>query len=187
MGKFVIAAVFSCVSGVAAAQSFDLSGQQLQMKFNALSLKQNGDTIRKCIPLGDGLVGCVYNDAKFRVSVDAFKKMNLANGRFDLTETLGYKEEKGKVVRVSMTGTRADPMNLFHFWGDVGGMMSVLDSTLDDDTVKKDMLDLGMMGGDSDPYIGSPKTVFHTGFAAACTMENSKVSTDVQCVFDPRY
>lgn len=171
----------------ATAQTFKMTGHDLRKQFDEMALRQGGDSIKKCLPTAAQVTMCIFNTDQFEKSVNYFKKMNLANGSFQLNEVLSYKEDKGKIARVVLSGERSDPMNLFHFWGDVGSILQILDPGVNDDMAKKHMLELGMEVGDSDPHIGDPKSVIEENVAAECTAENSKISTDVRCVFDPRF
>lgn len=64
-----------------------------------------------------GMFVCRFDDAEFQRSVEGFKKLNLANGRFELSEKMAIQSVNGKASVILMTGTRADPMSLFHFIG----------------------------------------------------------------------
>jgi hypothetical protein len=144
-------------------------------------------TVKACRKTGSNYV-CTFNDAGFQSMVAEFKKMDLANGRFNLKLRLTMETANGKVSRIILEGDRGDPMNLMQWAGTVVNAMQ----TFDPDTGKGDgqMLaiskELGLMRGDVADDIGEPTTTIKPYAVIGCLSAPSQVSTRVTCQFIPR-
>jgi len=169
------------------AQTFDFGAQQLENKYNDQLKLDNGDVIKNCSKRKDE-INCNFENTNFQKSVQAFKQLNLANGRFELNEKLILSLSGQKVRTITLVGSREDPMNLFHFVGQLGSLIIVLNPELTQDQVTSLLKDkLGIMRGYNDSTIGHPMVEITEKFAATCNNQRSSVSTKVGCVLEPRY
>lgn len=134
-----------------------------------------------------GLYKCEFDDASFKKSVDAFRKLNLANGAFSSKLTLAMTTQNGRVSKIVVTGDRADPMNLFGYIGKVGSLLKTLEPEMSDQ-VQQSLLtsELGLMRGDNDPVIGAEKLLIRKGYVARCQQSLSSENTAMICTFEPR-
>lgn len=150
-------------------------------------LRNDGDSgITDC---GDsaGLCICKFDDASFKKSVDAFKKLDLANGQFRSKLRLVIASQNGRVSKIVVSGDRADPMNLFGYIGKVGSLLKTLEPEMSDQAQQSLLTsDLGLMRGDDDPTIGSEKLVIRNGYVARCRQSALSESTATICAFEPR-
>lgn len=172
--------------GAANAQTFDFTVTKLIDNFNnQLKLDGDDDTTKTCKKSALDTI-CIFNDTGFKKSVSGFKKLNLANGTFSLKEKLFISELNGKVSMFIIEGDRGDPMNLFHFVGQLGSMLLTLNPSLTKDDVAKEVLSLGVMRGDDDPSTGQPETDILDFAEIRCTNQQSRVNTKIGCAFLPR-
>ena len=168
-------------------QTFKFKSDELRKRYNDQLKSDNGDLIKKCTKTEDE-VACSVDDTGFQKSVQAFKQLDLANGKFELKESLILSMSGSKVKVIIISGSREDPMNLFHFVGQLGSLFITLNSELTQDEVTSLLKDkLGIMRGDDDPTIGKPMLEITKTFAATCNNQLSSVSTKIGCVFEPRY
>jgi hypothetical protein len=172
-------------SHAAAAQTFDFTHAQFIDKLNAQLRQDGGDTTKTCKNNGRDTT-CIFNDAHFQQSVVEFKKLNLANGGFTLKEKLIVSETNGKVSLIIIEGDRAEPINLFHFVGQLGSSLSTLNPSLSTDDMTKEMLSLGVMRGDDDTSIGHPKMDILDSVQVTCNNQKSSVTTKIGCALVPR-
>jgi hypothetical protein len=112
--------------------------------------------------------------------------LNLANGGFTLKEKLFISETNGKVSLIIMEGDRAEPINLFHFVGQLGSSLSTLNHSLTAGEMTKEILSLGVMRGDDDPSIGQSKMDILDSVEVKCNNQKSSVTTKIGCVLVPR-
>ena len=174
-------------SGAAgSAQSFDFSAAELISKFDLQLKADGGDVTKECKKTGRD-TKCTFVDAGFQKSVAALKKLDLANGRFDLKASLLVSEEKGKVFLIIVTGNRGDPMNLFHFIGQFGSLLMAINPKLSTDEYTKEVSTLGLMRGDAAPDIGEPKTDILDFAEIQCNNQHTKKSSSIGCVLRPRF
>jgi hypothetical protein len=172
-------------SHAATAQTFDFTHAQFIDKFNAQLIRDGGDTTKTCKNNGHDTT-CVFNDSRFQKSVAEFKKLNLANGGFTLKEKLIVSEANGKVSLIIIEGDRDEPMNLFHFVGQLGSALYTLSPSLTADEMTKEILSLGVMRGDDDPSIGQAKMDILDSVAIKCNNQKSNVTTKIGCALVPR-
>jgi hypothetical protein len=172
-------------SQAAAAQTFDFTHTQFIDKFNAQLRRDGGDTTKTCKNIGRDTT-CIFNDSRFQQSVAEFKKLNLANGGFTLKEKLIISETNGKVSLIIIEGDRAEPINLFHFVGQLGSSLSTLNPSLIADGMTKEILSLGVMRGDDDPNIGQSKMDILDSVEVKCNNQRSGVTTKIGCALVPR-
>ncbi len=125
--------------------------------------------------------------ASFNKSLALFKQADLMNGPFKLQTVLKIYEQDGKVLRISIQGVRSDPVNLFVYSGQVLSLVGMFKPQLTDEEAGSiGMNELGLMRGDTDPTIGTEKTVINHEFAVQCIQYHSSVSVKTECAFDPR-
>jgi hypothetical protein len=160
------------------AQTFDFTSAQLLDKFNKQLQSDKGDVTNGCKKKGTDTI-CLFSDLNFKNSVREFKKLNLANGKFNLNERLLISEEKGKVSMFLLEGDRGDPMNLFHFAGQLGSLLKTINPSMSDDNIAKEALSLGVMRGDDDPTTGDPKIDILDFAEIRCNNQKSHISTKV--------
>ena len=167
--------------------AFSFSAVEFQQRFNATATKDGGDRIVS-LKRERVVYKAVLGDVQFQKSVAAFKQMNLANGKFVMqTEVNLRTNQAGNVTEIIVSGTRADPMNLMQgFFGTMGIVTKVLDSSLPQDQVTKLLMSLGLMRGDDDPTTGQITTQFSRGGAYGCLVRHSSVSVKVVCSVVPR-
>jgi|GEM_PF-2669220 hypothetical protein len=170
------------------AQTFDFTLEQFRQKYNNQLKSDNGDLIKTCTKKANDEISCNFDITNFRTSVQAFKQLDLANGQFELNENLLLSMDGGKVKKVIISGSRKDPMNLFHFVGQLGSLILTLNPEFTQDEVTSMIAKkLGIMRGDDDPTIGKPIVEITKKFAATCNNQLSTVSTRLGCIFEPRY
>jgi hypothetical protein len=179
-----LAAVFG--PGLAQSQTFNFSASDFQTRLNKALVDDHGDTIKECKRDGADY-RCTFNDAVFQKSVSAFKELNLANGNFALKEVMFFTVEGGKVSRITIGGDRSDPINAMHTVGQIGGVIEALKPSIKEDDVQRLIIELGLMRGDSDESIGTPKTAIEDFAAIKCNTQDSHVSTLFGCTFLPRF
>ncbi len=169
------------------AQTFNFTPEQFRQRYNDQLKSDNGDLIKGCAKAAND-VSCNFNNTNFQKSVQGFKQLDLINGQFELKENLLLSTDGQKVKTVIISGSRQDPMNLFHFVGQLGSLILTLNPELtQDEVVSMIAKKLGIMRGDDDPTIGHPIVEITKRFAATCNNQLSSVSTKVGCVFEPRY
>jgi hypothetical protein len=103
-----------------------------------------------------------------------------------LNERLLISEEKEKASMFLLEGDRGDPMNLFHFAGQLGSLLKTLNPSMSDNDIAKEALSLGVMRGDDDPSTGDPKIDILNFAEIRCNNQKSHVSTKIWCGFFPR-
>jgi hypothetical protein len=171
----------------AKAQTFDFTARQFRELYDRQLKADNGDTIRSCKSDRTAMI-CTFNDAQYQRSIQAFKELNLANGRFVLHSIVGITtDRKEKVMAIAVKGSRGDPAALFHFIGQVGSLFRALKPSLTTEETPKLMMQLGLMHGDDDPTIGEKKLIIEDFAAVECNNLPSWRSLDVACVISPRY
>ncbi|MDX2205830.1 MAG: hypothetical protein NW223_23975 [Hyphomicrobiaceae bacterium] len=186
MRTIAIAALLALPPAVAWGQAFDFTPAQFQERFNRQLKADEGDLLRACRP-EKAAIACTFEDAKFQRSVQAFKELNLVNGRFELKSRVLIEQAGGKVATIAITGDRSSPMGLFHFAGQMGSLMRSFDPALTSQQAAAKVSELGVMRGDADRTIGTPKLAIENYAAIECTSWPSSRSTSVGCVFRPRY
>ena len=131
---------------------------------------------------------CDFYDKGFQDSIQAMKKLNLVNGRFDLDLTMKVLSYKGHVKEVTLVGTRADMSNLFMFAGTVFDIIRIFDpsAVANDAAVSQVTKELGLMRGDSADDIGKPRVGIYDGVAVTCGAGHSDETMAVGCRFEPR-
>jgi hypothetical protein len=172
--------------GFARAQTFNFTAIEFQARLNKVLTDDHGDTIKACKKDGADY-RCTFNNAGFQKSVSAFKELNLANGHFDLNEVMFFTVERGKVSRITYGGDRSDPMNMMHTVGQIGGVIEALKPGIKEDDVQRLIRELGLMRGDDDESIGTPKTAIEDFAAIKCNTQDSHISTLFGCTFLPRF
>ncbi len=186
MRTIAVAALLALLPVAAWGQAFDFTPAQFQERFNQQLKADEGDMLRACRP-EKAAIACTFDDAKFQRSVQAFKDLNLANGRFELKSRVLVEHARGKVTTIAVTGDRSSPMGLFHFVGQVGSLMRSFDPVLTSQQAAAKVSELGVMRGDADRTIGTPKLAIESYAAIECTSWPSSRSTTVECVFRPRH
>jgi hypothetical protein len=88
------------------------------------------DTTAACTKKKDAY-SCTFHDADFQRSVAAFEKLGILEGRFQLKTKMVVDPADGKVSRISVTGVRSDPVNLFQFYGTFVNIMQISESIRD--------------------------------------------------------
>lgn len=143
--------------------------------------------IKSCIKK-DNSYDCKFNDAGFQYSIKEFKRLDLANGHFDIKLHLKLETQAGKVSRISVIGDRGDIVNLTQWAGTVINVMQ----TFDPDAGKEQgqihdiNKNLGLVRGDSADNIGEVVTDIKPYAQINCLSVPSSVSTKVDCQFFPR-
>jgi len=166
-------------------QSFDFSFESFRIRLNK-RIEMNGGGLVKSCRESASKVFCSFDDKAFQQSVLAFKGLNLANGKFKLAESIQIGIKNNHVERIILVGSRADPMNLFHFIGTVGSVIGVFEPQIDAKGAAEIVTELGLMRGDSDPTIGTAQNEFRDSVAITCNQYLSALSQKVECVFVPR-
>ncbi|QEE41643.1 MULTISPECIES: hypothetical protein [unclassified Methylobacterium] len=130
---------------------------------------------------------CRFDDAPFRKSVEAFRKLDLARGSFSSKLSLSVVSWVGRASRIVLTGDRADPMNLFGFVGKVASLIKTLEPGIAEVGVQ-DLLSAGLSltRGDDDPTIGAERKIVRGAYVARCRSAPSHESTAMTCTFEPR-
>jgi hypothetical protein len=174
------------------AQSFSFSQKEFVEKFNAAlkvdtSPGQPPSFIKSCKKTKGGDTICLFDDATFKSSVNAFKEINVMNGNFELKSRILFSESSGKVSLVLLEGDRSDPSNLAMFIGYLGSAIRAMDPKATDDSIQKSLLTLEVMRGDSAPDIGHPIDDIEDYADVRCNTQPSSVSTKVACAFIPRF
>jgi len=168
------------------AQTFDFTADTFRTRLNERIKTDGGGSLKSCSKSTSAL-RCTFDDEAYQQSVAAFKDLDLANGRFNLKQAMEITTKGGRVGNISLTGTRSDPMNLFHFIGTVGSILGAFEPEMDSKSAASLILELGLMRGDDDSTIGTQKTLFRKSVAVDCNQYPSTVSLKVECVFGPRY
>ena len=174
------------VPGLARAQTLSFTAAEFQSRLNKALTEDNGDTIKACKRTGTDFL-CTFNDAGFQKSVAAFKELNIANGRFSLKEKMVISTTAGRVAIITYSGDRGDPMNMFHTIGQIGGVLKALNPSIADDDVLRLLNQLGLMRGDSDATIGTPKEAIEAFAEIRCNNQRSASSMTFGCAFIPRF
>ncbi|TXN01871.1 hypothetical protein FV242_17050 [Methylobacterium sp. WL64] len=152
-----------------------------------MRLRDDGDgDIEECAEQNMNYV-CRFDDAPFRKSVEAFRKLDLVRGSFSSKLSLSVVSQAGRASRIVLTGDRADPMNLFGFVGKVASLIKTLEPGIAEAAVQ-DLLSagLGLTRGDDDPTIGAERTVVRVRDVARCKSAPSTEDTAMTCKFEPR-
>lgn len=166
--------------------TFNMSARELVARYDA-QLKKDGDSGLSQCEVEGAVWACRFDTASFNKSLALFKQADLMNGPFELKTMLEIHELDGKVARISIQGVRSDPVNLFVYSGQVLSMVRMFEPELTDGGEGSiGMNELGLMRGDSDPTIGTEKTIINHDFAVQCIQYNSSVSVKMECAFDPR-
>ncbi|TXN57773.1 hypothetical protein [Methylobacterium sp. WL2] len=150
-------------------------------------LRGDGDGgIEDCAEQGMNYV-CRFDDAPFRKSVEAFRKLDLVRGSFSSKLGLSVVSRAGKASSIVLTGDRADPMNLFGFVGKAASLIKTLEPGIAEGAVQ-DLLSagLGLTRGDDDSTIGAERTVVRGAYVAQCRSTPSRETTAMTCTFEPR-
>jgi hypothetical protein len=145
------------------------------------------DTTAVCTKKKDAY-SCTFHDAGFQRSVAAFEKLGVLGGRFQLKMKMVVDTADGKVSRISVTGVRSDPVNLFQFYGTVVNIMQISDPEVGAGKGESEKLaeKLGVMRGDDADDIGKAHTDIEPYAEIKCLSQNSHISTAVECVFTPK-
>lgn len=102
--------------------TFAMTPDELKTKLDAVikadTTQGSADVLSKCNRRGAGQV-CSFRDGGFQRSVNGFKELSLANGRFTKAIRLGITAVNGKVAELRLTGSRRDPMNMLDFLSNV--------------------------------------------------------------------
>lgn len=115
----------------------------------------------------------------------------MINGQFEQKLRLRAETKDGKVSAIQITGSRADPANIFAFLGTVLNVVQVFDTTAanskpGDGTTLALVKELGLMREDSAADIGKPVIAIKPYALIKCLTMPSRVSLDVGCVLEPR-
>jgi hypothetical protein len=131
---------------------------------------------------------CNFHDAGFQSTVANFKKLDVLNGRFVLKLELVVDTVGGKVSRITLSGDRGDPVNLFQFIGTVENIMQTFDPEVGqrEGESTKIVEELGLMRGNDADDIGEPRTAIESYAEIDCLSLDSHVNTRLQCQFVPR-
>jgi hypothetical protein len=170
----------------ARAQTFDFTAQQLRERFNEAAVKDNADTIKVCRSSANAVL-CIMDDARFQEQVKLFKKLDLANGNFELNEKLMMTIDKGKVQTMTLAGDRETPMGLFHLIATLGNLFVALKPGMNNGEVKVLTDKLGLMRGDDDPTIGQKRMEITPFAEISCNNNHSSKTLAIGCVFIPRF
>jgi len=167
-------------------QTFDFSADTFRTRLNARIVEDGGGQLKGC-QKSRSSVKCTFDDKVFQQSVGMFKQLDLANGRFNLKQALEIAIKGDRVEKITLTGSRGDPMNLLAFSGTFGSVLGVFEPDLDAQSAANLVLELGLMRGDDAPTIGRQRTLFRKSVAVDCNQYPSAVSLKIECVFGPRY
>ena len=183
---FIAHMILITASSAAFSQTFDFSADKFRERLNARIGTDSGGRLKSC-QTSTSALKCVFDDKSYQQSVAAFKELDLANGRFDLKQVMEIITKGDKVQKITLTGSRSDPMNLFHFVGTVGSILGIFEPEMGSKSAAELVFELGLMRGDDDPTIGRQKTLFRKVVAVDCNQYPSAASLKVECVFGPRY
>lgn len=171
--------------------TFTLTPDELKSKLNAVITADTNagpaDVIYRCAKKGVDQV-CSFKDSGFQRSVNGFKELNIANGRFTKAVRLEITTANGKVAEIRLKGSRRDPMNLFDFLSNVVNTARIFDSNVgvEDGSLKTFTDELGLMRGDNADDIGKSRMIIEPYAQISCLAIDSHISSDVACVFVPR-
>lgn len=102
--------------------TFAFDPPSFRQMYDARLRGDNDGGIEDCADRGAVYV-CRFDDAPFRESVEAFRKLDLVRGSFSSKLGLSVVSRAGKASSIVLTGDRADPMNLFGFVGKVASLI----------------------------------------------------------------
>lgn len=143
-------------------------------------------TIKKCETKG-GSVYCTFYDESFQLSVNGFKKLGIASGRFRYQSAVIFRLSKHKrVYSVLLLGGRSDPMNLFMFYSNVIDFARIWDSNRNAASDKEEFgMQLGLVRGTSTLSPGQ-ETVLSKSYAMiSCVPIPAEKGDPSGCAFTP--
>lgn len=167
--------------------SYAFTPAQLIDMYNARLPKDgNDDKILRVQKVGSR-TRLILDDTYFKIGVETLKKMDIANGKYQMRIKIETNvDAKGMVQVIGISSYRGDPINMMRGIGVIWAMYEALNPQASDKDADQFIDSLHLLRGDTDPTINTPVTQLSKGGMFTCNNQDSGTSLVFGCVIVPR-
>jgi hypothetical protein len=184
----ILAAALLCLCAIPAEShtaTFDLTPDQFAGTFNLQAGPEAIDEIVSIKKISKDRMRAVFADQKFQKKAKALSELHLGREKVVPAFGIEFTLARGKISKIVMTGSRAEPFNLATFGGVVAAAIKTLNPSMDRTQLFTAFHAVRVLRRDFDPTIGQPTGISTGGGVFTCLSMPSDVTADVACIVEP--